>query len=169
MAAGIAAGIFHLLPMSGKSPKEGFMDAFNAVMNFGSGEGEVPIPKGDGGDAETMSAESTAADDGERVKDLGGDSDDSGTGDEQKTSIYPFKLGGFKTLHKDNQDEYIIEGRNDKGYYGTRTDGTGNIRFIQPAYKRYIFRIQGICILRTKKIHSVYKDGVYIYIYVCFL
>ena len=137
LAAGIAGGIAALLP-GGKSPKEGFMDAFNAVMNFGSGEGKAPVPTEDGADAETMSAESTAADDGERVKDLGGDSDDSGTGDEKKTSIYPFKLGGFKTLHKDNQDEYIIEGRNDKGYYGTRTDGTGNIRFIQPAYKRYI-------------------------------
>ena len=137
LAAGIAGGIAALLP-GGKSPKEGFMDAFNAVMNFGSGEGKAPIPKEDGADAETMSAESTAADDGEKVEDLGGDSDDSGTGDETKTSIYPFKLGGFKTLNEDNADEYIIEGRNDKGYYGTFANGKGNVKFTGNTIKRYI-------------------------------
>lgn len=137
LAAGIAGGIAALLP-GGKSPKEGFMDAFNAVMNFGSGEGKAPIPKEDGADAETMSAESTAADDGEKVEDLGGDSDDSGTGDENKTSIYPFKLGGFKTLNEKNADEYIIEGRNDKGYYGTAANGKGNIKFTGKTIKRYI-------------------------------
>jgi len=140
LAAGIAGGIAALLP-GGKSPKEGFMDAFNAVMNFGSGEGKAPIPNDEGGDAESMSVGAEAADDGDKVekaeKSLTGDSD-SGAGDEKKTSIYPFKLGGFKKFNKDNKEEYIIEGRNEKGYYGTRIDGSGNIKFLDPAYTRYI-------------------------------
>ena len=91
LAAGIAGGIAALLP-GGKSPKEGFMDAFNAVMNFGSGEGTAPIPKDDFADAESMSAESTAADDGDKVEEEPTKTVEGPSGGEEtKASIFPFK------------------------------------------------------------------------------
>ena len=144
LAAGIAGGIAALLP-GGKSPKEGFMDAFNAVMNFGSGEGKAPKPAEDTADAETMSAESTAADDGEKVEDRGGDdSQDMGTGDTSKASVYPFKMSGFKK-HGYEDDEYIITGPiNPKltggigGFMGTTVDGKENVVFTDEAVKSYI-------------------------------
>lgn len=142
LAAGIAGGIAALLP-GGKSPKEGFMDAFNAVMNFGSGEGKPPKPSEDGADAETMSSESTAADDGEKMEDTAptkeGPSSDSGS---TKPSMYPFKIKGMKQFGY-TLDEYTITG---KGYDGdTNTSyyrGTGgmmsSVRFDDPAEKQYI-------------------------------
>ena len=144
LAAGIAGGIAALLP-GGKSPKEGFMDAFNAVMNFGSGEGTAPIPKDDFADAESMSAESTTADDGEKVEDRGGDeSEDTGTGDTKKASVFPFKMSGFKKFgYKD--DEYIITGPFEGpvgGFTGTTVDGKENVDFTKYAVRSYIRRAE---------------------------
>ena len=119
LAAGIAGGIAALLP-GGKSPKEGFMDAFNAVMNFGSGEGTAPIPKDDFADAESMSAESTAADDGDKVEEEPTKTVEGPSGGEEtKASIFPFKIKGMKKFGRQH-DEYTIF---DKVYEGEGTSG----------------------------------------------
>ena len=143
LAAGIAGGIAALLP-GGKSPKEGFMDAFNAVMNFGSGEGKAPIPNEEGGDAEAMSAGAEAADDGEKVvEDRGGDdSEDMGTGDTGGTTkVFPFKMSGFKKFGYPD-DEYIVTGPLLKGggYMGTTVDGDEDTTFTDDVVRRYITR-----------------------------
>lgn len=144
LAAGIAGGIAALLP-GGKSPKEGFMDAFNAVMNFGSGEGKAPIPKEDSADAETMSAESTAADDGDKVEEeptetVEGPSDSG----ETKASIFPFKIKGMKKFGRVHDEytitgkEYTGDGRSGKSIYTGRTPLGMPANFTEIDEKQYI-------------------------------
>ena len=123
LAAGIAGGIAALLP-GGKSPKEGFMDAFNAVMNFGSGEQKPPIPgEGDGGEADAMSEGAPTNDDAAKEQMDTRSVPESGQGEVNRENIYPFKLKGFKETGLD-EDEYIVMGENPAGgYYLHPTDG----------------------------------------------
>ena len=121
LAAGIAGGIAALVP-GGKSPKEGFMDAFNAVMNFGEGEPKAPNLTEAEPDASSLSSESSTNDEAEPIK----DNVDKGTkgGAAEGVSLYPFNLKGFKDQGME-QDEYTITGRRseDGVYIGTDADG----------------------------------------------
>ena len=117
LAAGIAGGIAALLP-GGKSPKEGFMDAFNAVMNFGSGEQKPPIPgEGDGGEADAMSENAPTNDDAAKEVIEEKTAPDSGQPQVNRENIYPFRLKGFKQFGMD-KDEYIVAGPNKRGVGG---------------------------------------------------
>ena len=124
LAAGIAGGIAALVP-GGKSPKEGFMDAFNAVMNFGSGEGAPPVPEGGEApvDAEKMNpTDNEVASAESKAEEITGDGSSAGIGIDD--SIYPVKISGFSKF-KDagvgvKHDEYTITGVNKKGQYTVR-------------------------------------------------
>ena len=121
LAAGIGGGIAALVP-GGKSPKEGFMDAFNAVMNFGEGEPKAPNLTEAEPDAASLSSESSTNDEAEPIKD-NVDKGTTGSTKAEGVSMYPFNLKGFKDQGLD-QDEYTITGRRDDGVYiGTDADG----------------------------------------------
>ena len=128
LSAGIAGGIAALVNPS-KSPKEGFMDAFNAVMNFGSGKGKPPVPAGGAPttDGEKLTPTDNEVASAEKKADTIVGDDTSGEIGEEK-SIYPVKISGFSKF-KDagvgvKHDEYTITGVNKKGQY-TVTDPKG--------------------------------------------
>jgi len=115
LAAGIAGGIAALLP-GGKSPKEGFMDAFNAVMNFGSG-GKPPVPgEGDGDSADAISEGAPTNDDAAKEVMDEKSPPESKQGQVTRDNVFPFKMKGFKDVGME-EDEYYVMGENPAGGY----------------------------------------------------
>jgi len=140
LAAGIGGGIAALVP-GGKSPKEGFMDAFNAVMNFGQGQEKPKIPEGDAptdGDKLTTGADGATAD---AEKDMETKDGGGSVGDQSlSNNVYPFKLSGFDQFDDNSikHDEYTITGKNKKGQFLVTDPNGRRLRVTNPKAAAFI-------------------------------
>jgi len=136
LAAGIGGGIAALVP-GGKSPKEGFMDAFNAVMNFGSGESKPTIPTEETADGEKLTdGADDATADAEKEETGGTDSTGSGISNE----VYPFKLSGFDRFDDRTikHDEYTILGKDKKGRFQVKDPNGRQLTVTNPKAATFI-------------------------------